>query len=57
MYKKKYIDYIANLWPKGSHRRDITVHDTYFCAHSEQAARLGTGGVLLGIDKVMDGSW
>ena len=51
------MNYIKNLWPKDSHRQDITVIDTYFCKHSETAARLAAGAVLQGIDKVESGEW
>lgn len=29
-HPEQYVDYIANLWPKVSHRKDITILDTYF---------------------------
>jgi histone deacetylase 6 len=35
----------------------LTILDTYFSEHSERTARISTGGVLEGIDRVMDGSW
>lgn len=34
VYPEKYVKYIENLWPKASHRKDLTVLDTYFCEHS-----------------------
>lgn len=56
-YSDKYIAYVKSLWPKASHRTDITILDTYFNEQSEQIARLSAGGVLDGIDHVMSGRW
>lgn len=57
VYPQQYIDYVKGLWPKHSHRSDITILDTYFGEHSNRIARLSAGGVLEGIDRVMGGSW
>lgn len=56
-HKKKYIKHVQNLWPKTSHRTDITVLDTYFNEHSELCAKIAVAGVLDGIDRVMSGHW
>lgn len=48
---------MTTLWPKTSHRSDLTVLDTYFNEKSEKCAKLAIGGVLDGIDKIMAGDW
>ncbi len=57
VHPKKYVKYLENLWPKTSHRTDLTVLDTYFNEHSEKIARLAVGGLLDAIDKIMSGEW
>lgn len=54
VYPKKYIEYIDSLWPKASHRTDLTVLDTYFNKNSSMVSRLSCGGVLEGIDNIMN---
>jgi acetoin utilization deacetylase AcuC-like enzyme len=56
-HPEKYINFCRNLWPKSGHRADITVLDTYFNEKSEDAARIATGCLLEGIDKLMEGKW
>jgi acetoin utilization deacetylase AcuC-like enzyme len=57
VYPQAYIEYIRTLWPKHSHRTDLTILDTYFCEQSERIARMSAGGVLEGLDRVMSGEW
>ena len=56
-HSKKYLDYFNNIWPKETHRHDLTVIDTYFCQHSNKAARMSAGGVILGAEKILNGEW
>ena len=46
-----------NLWPKASHRTDLTILDTYFNKHTSKIARISCGGALEGIDNVMKERW
>lgn len=48
---------MENLWPKNSHRSDLTVLDTYANEHTEKIAKLALGGLLDGIDSVVKGQW
>lgn len=49
--------YINQLWPKDSKKTNIYASDSYINRHSEEIARMSTGGVLEAIDQIMKGNW
>jgi acetoin utilization deacetylase AcuC-like enzyme len=56
VHDKKYTDYVNNIWDPKKHKKAIK-GDTYFNQHSNVASHLAVGGVLAGVDNIMNKRW
>ncbi|EGR29138.1 hypothetical protein IMG5_162410 [Ichthyophthirius multifiliis] len=57
VHNDDYIDFIDQMWPEKTSKKEIYIIDTYFNKDSAYCAYLGVGAIQQSIDKIENNDW